>query len=190
MTRHTHGRRVAAAMSLLAVLAVGCGNTADTSAADESDTSSIDQSETPTDAPEDRDDTPSDEADEAPPENRPVTPSELEVGMCLVAPAGDVIAGLNAIACDLEHDLEILAVVDVDTGGDYPSREALEEATYTVCTGPTFEAYVGRPYDSSEIYVEAMTPTPESWVGGNRNAVCALYVPDGRLTGSVQGSGR
>lgn len=57
---------------------------------------------------------------------------------------------------------------------------------------PTCEApdYVGRAYADSELDIFPITPTEASWGQGDREVICAIFLPEQMLTGTVKGSSR
>jgi hypothetical protein len=74
---------------------------------------------------------------------------------------------------------------------EYPSDEELIAAIEAECLDPAFADYFGEPYETSEIEVFPITPTPESWdEADDREVVCAGYIDGERVEGSLQGSGR
>jgi hypothetical protein len=50
---------------------------------------------------------------------------------------------------------------------------------------------VGLPYEESALYVSYLSPTVESWRGGDRELLCLLEAPEGEtLTGTARGTAR
>lgn len=118
----------------------------------------------------------------------------LLIGDCFDEPSGEEFSSVDVVDCAEPHDYEVLATVDIP-GETYPGDfdvfiEAFEECEFF------FTSYVGTDYASSEIYLAPFVPTESSWDAGDREAICAIYLPtaDGegvaRTTGSLQGSGR
>ena len=78
----------------------------------------------------------------------------------------------------------------VAAGSDYPGETTMREFARRNCTDG-FEAYVGRPYETSELEVGYYLPSSSEWESGARRIGCYLYDVGGdKLVGSVQGSGR
>lgn len=116
----------------------------------------------------------------------------LEVGQCFQDPGGDaeVVTDIEVVGCEEPHDNEVFHVFELE-GDDFPGQDAAAAAAEDACYGATFEDYVGQPFATSEVEVFAITPTRESWEkADDREVVCVLKVPDERVEGSLQGSGR
>lgn len=118
--------------------------------------------------------------------------ADVRVGDCFdlndvnVEEVGDV----RAIPCDEPHDFEAYFVRDLPAG-TYPSRSALDAEFEAACL-PAFESYVGRDYETSELYVTTFEPTPEGWEDGDRGILCVISTENAEtsLTGSVRDSAR
>jgi hypothetical protein len=118
----------------------------------------------------------------------------LQVGDCFDDPEvlDEVVFDVAAVPCTDSHDNEVFAVQSVSAvfGGAFPGLDALEQHGYEVCSGQTFDSYVGASYLDSALEVFTITPTEESWDQGDREIVCALFRLDfAPLTGSARGSG-
>jgi hypothetical protein len=118
----------------------------------------------------------------------------LQVGDCFDDPENleDVVFDVAAVPCAGPHDNEVYSVQSLGAAfdGEYPGEATLSEHTYEICSGVSFDAYVGTPYADSSLEVFTFTPTEDSWDDGDREFVCALYRIDfGKLTGSAQDSG-
>lgn len=116
----------------------------------------------------------------------------LEVGLCFDddADAADEISSVPDRECQEPHDNEVYAVLELDDG-DFPGQEALSTHARELCTGATFEDYVGIPYLDSELEVFPLTPTESGWEGGDHEVVCALFALDqSKLEGSMKDSRR
>ncbi|MBX9471731.1 septum formation family protein [Microcella sp.] len=115
--------------------------------------------------------------------------AELTVGMCVNdADLGDFLWGLPVVDCDEPHDSEIYEIVDLPAG-DYPGDDTVYALSDELCF-QAFEAYVGLPYDESELYFLFYSPDKRSWGVDDRAVVCTLYDPDGQIEGSARGSQR
>ena len=69
------------------------------------------------------------------------------------------------------------------------SRAEIEKLTSDTCDD-NFEAYVGSATNETELDVNAMFPTKNSWDKGDRDIVCIVIPAEGKtLTQSVKGSG-
>lgn len=100
---------------------------------------------------------------------------------------GDV-SSLPGVPCSDPHDYEVFAVFDVSQT-EFPGAEAMSNIALDACV-ERFDAFVGRDYESSELDVTSLYPSPESWSAQNdREVVCAVYDMNGnQLTGTAKGS--
>lgn len=115
--------------------------------------------------------------------------NDLRVGDCFDTGEETEISEVAGRPCTDPHQYEVFAV-DTYTANALPSGDALEAVFLSVCLDP-FEAYVGTPYASSEIYADMITPSDESWSDGDRTFMCVLYDPaDSELTESMRGAAR
>ena len=119
--------------------------------------------------------------------------ADVRVGDCFDLTDGldvEEVGDIRAIPCDEPHTFEAYYATDL-AGGDYPSRAVLDSETEAACI-PSFEPYVGRDYETSELYVTSFEPTPESWGDGDRGILCVVSTFEAAtpLTGSVRDSGR
>ncbi len=118
---------------------------------------------------------------------------DVRVGDCFDLNDGsdvEEVGEIRAIPCNEPHDFEAYHASDLPAG-DYPSRAVLDAETEAACL-PTFESYVGRDYETSELYVTTFEPTPEGWNDGDRGILCVVSTENAAtpLTGSVRDSGR
>ena len=117
---------------------------------------------------------------------------DVRVGDCFdlndenVEEVGDI----RAIPCAEPHDFEAYFTRDL-AAGSYPSRSALDAEFESACL-PAFESYVGRDYQTSELYVTTFEPTPEGWADGDRGILCVISTENAAtpLTGSIRNSRR
>jgi hypothetical protein len=114
---------------------------------------------------------------------------DLLVGDCFDVPSdADQVETVQAIPCDEPH------VYEVFWTGDYPADTFPAEAVYIAwledqCL-PAFEAYVGRDFETSALFIGVLTPSDESWADGDRAFQCHLHNEDETpMTGSARGSG-
>ena len=114
----------------------------------------------------------------------------MRVGDCFDDPSnmfGDEITSLPGVPCADPHDNEVYALVNV-TLESYPGEDAMWEHANDQCLD-RFAGYVGRDYETSQLDIYTMYPTPESWRNNDREVVCALYdMEANKLTGSAKDS--
>ncbi len=119
--------------------------------------------------------------------------ADVRVGDCFDLNDGsdlEEVGDIRAIPCDEPHAFEAYFTSELPDG-EFPTRSALDAATESACL-PAFEPFVGRDYETSELYVTTFEPTPESWGQGDHTILCVLSTFDAAtpLTGSVRGSSR
>ena len=115
--------------------------------------------------------------------------TELRVGDCFNSDEEAEIAEVDGVPCDEAHEYEIFAV-DTYQADALPGDAQMEAVFLSVCNEP-FQAYVGAPYASSEIYAKMITPSEDSWADGDRTFMCVLYDPENdQLTESMRGAER
>ncbi|MDF9715456.1 septum formation family protein [Nocardioides sp. ChNu-153] len=111
----------------------------------------------------------------------------LQVGDCFDDPEGTEVTEVPAVPCAEPHDNEIFEAFDMDEG-DWPGDDAVQAAVEEGCGG-AFEAFVGTPYDTSALYLDALTPTEDSWTqGDDREILCVVFDPEGPVEGTLEGS--
>jgi hypothetical protein len=94
------------------------------------------------------------------------------------------------LECGLPHQYEVIAVVSPPG----PASPELDDATLVAAAKqlcpPAFATYVGTPYQSSELEVGWVLPGADQRRRGAPQIGCLAYDPEGKLTGSIRGSGR
>jgi len=117
----------------------------------------------------------------------------MKVGDCFNDSAAilsdEAVDAVSGLPCTEPHDNEVFAQFDV-TLDEYPGDEPISELSAKACID-RFEAFVGKPYDTSELDTFAVFPTRESWkMLGDREVLCAVYhVDEKKLTGSMEDAG-
>lgn len=136
------------------------------------------------------------------------TVDEIAVGDCLNIPEEDVFYEIDPIDCTESHDLEVFALINLDTvsteftldqdfslTATYPGDDVVSEVAWTACHD-RFEGYVGVPWEDSVLDINVFTPTFEGWTEvDDRVANCLIFAIDSTggivpSTGSLQGANR
>lgn len=121
---------------------------------------------------------------------------ELDKGDCVDDPDlrtldGDgemLTAEVERVPCGEPHDAEIFAVLRVP-GEEFPGKAAIDRRTRECVL--LFADFAGVRYSASPYDVFFYYPTRTTWqFGGDREIQCAVGDPDGRVTGTLAGSGR
>ena len=92
--------------------------------------------------------------------------------------------------CSLPHQYEVFAAFDYTDTKEYPGSQVLEAQAKQRCP-PSWEAYVGKPYEISRLALDFNLPDEGGWGNGIRHVVGCLVVDPAteRRAGSVKGSG-
>ncbi len=93
------------------------------------------------------------------------------------------------LPCALPHQNEVFEVLQYPVTPAFPGTGVLEAYAKTLCVG-AFEAYVGKPYETSKFGLAYQLPTEQAWGNGIHHAVGCLLVDanGGRLVGSARNS--
>jgi len=119
-----------------------------------------------------------------------VSVDDLRVGDCFNTVADGEITDVDGVPCTQAHEYEVFSLASYEGDGTFPPDSALDGIFMQICE-PGFEAYVGMPWDTSEIYGSMISPSEESWSSGDRAFTCVLYDPeDAQLTESLAGVSR
>ncbi|GLJ60158.1 MULTISPECIES: septum formation family protein [Microbacterium] len=116
----------------------------------------------------------------------------LEVGDCTGATAEGEVTDIEVVPCDEPHDSEVYHEFEMEDG-EWPGEAAVDTAAEEGCTGEAFEAFIGLPYDQSELYVTYLTPLEDTWSDpsvADRLIQCMAYMPGEELTGTLRDSNR
>jgi hypothetical protein len=121
-----------------------------------------------------------------------ISPFDLEVGDCFDAPDDEAISEVELIDCEDPHIYETYHIESHPAGRDEPyiGDEAMEDYADDLCMA-AFEGFVGVAWEESTLNYLVLQPTQETWEDvGDREVLCAVYDPEGELTGTAEGSGR
>lgn len=114
----------------------------------------------------------------------------LAVGDCLDdATVADEVTSVPIVPCTKEHDSEVFATTQVD-GDSFPGSDLLDARLREFCRGDAFQQFVGIAYAGSALETRGYYPTSASWASGDRELLCTIYDPAGRITGSLEGAAR
>ena len=132
-------------------------------------------------------------------EGIPVDPETLVVGDCFNRYSGlqnyQTIEIVTRRACEQPHDAEVFFKSDFVgsvTVNTYPGKEKLTNDSIRVCYA-NFEAFVGKPYETSSYQLGYFVPPQELWeatTGRSRAVTCYVtnYAKGTKLTGTVRDS--
>ena len=98
-----------------------------------------------------------------------------EVGECVqsISDLTGNISDLPESDCTEDHEAEIIALFEHEgDDDDFPGGSELQAEAAEECEGDAFEDYTGTEYAESAIVVNYITPSDESWGGGDRETIC------------------
>lgn len=132
-----------------------------------------------------------DEPAAAPDERVEPIEQPFRVGDCFDDPGAlDPDDPIPTVACDEPHDHEVFHTFEYAQADGPPPEDIAIERTNDECI-PAFEAFVGVPFEESELGFYPLEPTDRQWRNGERTVRCAILTMDGsKLTGSVRGAER
>ena len=114
----------------------------------------------------------------------------LPVGTCFDDQPDGQISSVPEVDCAEPHDNEVFALIDYTETEDFPGPEAMHDLARGLCIDE-FAEYVGVAYEASVLEVFPITPTADSWAGGDREIICNLFNADfSKLTGTMEGAAR
>lgn len=102
---------------------------------------------------------------------------DLYVGQCIQNPGEGTVYDVENAVCTTEHWGEVFHVTTI-TSSQMPSEDDMNDMASDACID-AFEAYVGRPYDESDLDITWYFPTRESWADGDRTIQCIATRTDG-----------
>lgn len=102
---------------------------------------------------------------------------DLYVGQCIQDPGEGTVYDVENAVCTTEHWGEVYHVMTI-TSSQMPSEDDMNDMASDACVD-AFEAYVGRPYDESDLDFTWYVPSQESWAEGDRTIQCIAIRTDG-----------
>lgn len=117
---------------------------------------------------------------------------DLEVGQCITdqTPEGEQVSSVPVVACTESHVGEIYALPQLPDG-EFPGDESVTASANELCAGPEYQNYVGVPIEQTELGVNFLVPSTDTWEQGDREIVCIVGNADGTPgTASLRGSNR
>jgi hypothetical protein len=112
---------------------------------------------------------------------------DLQVGDCFDSPTYEgVVDEVPHHPCTEEHDAEVFFVADYPDQEAFPGEDAFDVFTESNCI-PTFAAYTGVEFYTSEYDVGVFYPTEEGWGAGDHEITCYLVRTDyAKMTAPVR----
>jgi hypothetical protein len=92
--------------------------------------------------------------------------------------------------CSIPHQNEVFATIEF-TLKDYPGEPFLRDGAKQTCP-KSWEAYVGKPFETSSFELGYLLPDEATWGNGIRHTTGCLIQPGSgeRMVGSAKGSGQ
>lgn len=111
--------------------------------------------------------------------------TDIQTGDCFDEPDGTLVTEVVAIPCTQPHDNEAFIVYELDEF----LAVGLDDKVAETCL-PAFEEYVGLAFDASVLQINYLTPSQEGFDAGDKEVICYLTSPDGKVEGSLKGSAK
>ncbi len=117
----------------------------------------------------------------------------MKVGDCLndgdSAEGDDIVTRVPIVKCSVSHDSEVIASITLK-GADsaYPGDDAVKRTADRRCNAP-YEAFTGATLKTTTLDYTYYFPSAAGWKAGDRQILCVVYDPDGRVTGSLEDRG-
>ena len=116
---------------------------------------------------------------------RPAAVFGLRSGQC-VNTGSDALKP-TVVSCARPHDAEVFAVFTLPAA-PWPGTSAVRVDADNGCAS-RFGSYVNPQLATAGLAQEFVYPNRDAWQAGQRTVVCEVSAADGRLTGSVRGTG-
>jgi len=114
---------------------------------------------------------------------------DLKVGECFDVPAGvTTLKDVQHHPCTSRHDAEMIYIGSISgSTATYAGDAAFEAFAKANCV-PAFNSYLGRDFDTDEIYdMTFLYPTTDGWTNGDRVINCFVVRIDGhQMTATVR----
>ena len=118
-----------------------------------------------------------------------MTAEDLSVGDCLNdADLSGIVTSVPVVPCSEPHDSEAYAEFDL-AEGPYPGTDEIDAKANEGCV-EAFTAFVGIPFNESDLEYSFYLPTESSWPQGDRRILCEVYDPKKQTTGTLRGAAR
>jgi hypothetical protein len=126
----------------------------------------------------------------------PVDLDHLKVGECLL----DGSLGLDdssaefpvaprVSSCRTPHDAEVFLMTKPwGLDAKFPGDESAQNTADSRCR-ETFSSYIGISWEDSRYQYVSVAPSNSTWDGGDREILCVVFDPEGRVKGSLRGVG-
>ena len=113
----------------------------------------------------------------------------IKVGDCLDdASSTGTVTTAPITPCTKPHDSEAYKSVQM-TDGSFPGDDAVTTQANEACAD-AFPAFIGIPYDDSDLSISYYFPTKDSWSNGDREIMCTVYDDGVKTTGTLKNAKR
>lgn len=114
---------------------------------------------------------------------------EIEEGDCLGPFPEGLVNEIDIYPCDEPHEQQVLSITQIESEG-FPDEETVRDQAADDCL-PVFEEFVGLAFEESELEIDFLSPSEESWEEeDDRDLVCTVYDPSGPVETSLEGASR
>lgn len=113
----------------------------------------------------------------------------IKVGDCLDdASSTGTVTTAPIVPCNQPHDSEAYTSVQMKDGA-FPGADAVTTQANETCAA-AYPAFIGIPYDDSDLSISYYFPTKESWANGDRQIMCTVYDNGVKTTGTLKNAER
>lgn len=113
----------------------------------------------------------------------------LRTGDCFDDTEGTEISDVPAVPCAESHDNEVYHSFEM-AAGEWPGDEGIDAAADEQCSAE-FDTFVGLAYAESTLDWFPITPLQSGWeTVDDREILCAVWDPAGKIEGSLAGVAR
>lgn len=113
----------------------------------------------------------------------------IKVGDCLDdASSTGTVTTAPIVPCNQPHDSEAYTSVQMKDGA-FPGADAVTTQANETCAA-AYPAFIGIPYDDSDLSISYYFPTKESWANGDRQIMCTVYDNGVKTTGTLKNAKR
>lgn len=117
----------------------------------------------------------------------------MKVGDCLDdgddAEGDGTVTRVPIVKCSVSHDSEVIASIELKGANSaFPGDDAVKDSADRKCNAP-YETFTGATLKTTLLDYTYYFPSAASWQQGDRQILCVVYNPDGRVTGTLKGKG-
>ncbi len=118
----------------------------------------------------------------------PTVPT-MEVGQCTNALTQNLVEEIPVVSCDQPHHWEAFAVHEMADAPEAPAEDKIATQAEEFCVAE-FTKFIGVPLDDSDLEVQYLFPSADSWQLKDRTILCLVGDDQTTTTGTLKDSKR